>query len=622
MKNLTKKIISLSLLSLLGACSLEGDDGINGQVGSSGLNGTNGVNGQNGSDGINANNSVSLQVVGRFQAGGQEILGKSAAEIVTFHQSSQSAFAINGDLNQVEVISLAALPTGEVANPTSDTSLNSAPFTFADNVDVMVSGASENILLGDANSIAIFNDTLAIAVAADTATNAGAILFYQLDDSGNGSFIKAVKVGALPDMVTFNQDGSTVLVANEGEPNSDYTIDPEGSVSIISIDNGMIADEAMTVNLTTDMTFSSDLLSSTDFDSDEKRKALLLDAGLKLAGPAGTTLAQSLEPEYIAVSEDNKTAFVSFQENNALGIIDLESYQIEVKPFGFKDWSQFEMDYTNKDEIASFRTLPGVFGMYQPDTIASFNWHGANFIVTANEGDSRDYDGYTEEVRVKDIIDKDELNLELSDELQALYDQTGGSDGLGRLKVTTALGDVDADGVYETLYAYGARSFSIWDQQGTLVFDSGDDFEKISAAILGNNFNSAHTENKGDNRSDDKGGEPEALALGMVGDRNFAFIGLERSGDIFVYDITNPFNVTFNNHLNNRDFSIDFELDDDLDNPCDEAQGMDCTNALFAGDLGPESMYFVDADKSPNGNPLLLVGSEVSGTVTVYQIIE
>ena len=381
-------------------------------------------------------------------------------------------------------------------------------------------------------------------------------------------------------------------------------------------------DVASTINMTTDMTFSSDLLSAEDYDTDAERMALLQTEGVKFAGPVGNTVAKDLEPEYITVSADSSKAYVSLQENNAIGILDLEEMTIEVKGLGFKDWADYEMDYTNKDEIASFRTLPNVYGMYQPDAIASFDWNGATFILSANEGDARDYDGFSGEVRVKDIVDPDELNMTLSAELQAIYDETGGSDGLGRLKVTTALGDADANGEYEALYSYGARSFTIWDQHMNLVFDSGDDFGKISAAVLGNDFNSAHTENKGDNRSDDKGGEPEAIDVGVIGDRTYAFIAQERAGDLFVYDVTNPFGAEFVAHYNNRDFSVDFELDDDLDDPCDEAEGMDCTEVPNAGDLGPESIKFVAAQDSPNGNALLIIGNEVSGTVTVYQVTE
>ncbi|WP_416307154.1 choice-of-anchor I family protein [Neptunicella sp. SCSIO 80796] len=625
-----KQTLKLSLLSLavvagLSACSLDGDDGKDGQAGvpgEQGAPGTPGTDGQNGADGQDATRDLSLQVVGRFAAGGIEIYGKSAAEIVQFHKTSGSAFAINAAVNHIEVINLANLPTTEVANPITDTSLSSAAFTFPDTVTVKDSnGVDQQVALGVANSIAIYGDMLAIAVEAAVKTDMGAVLFYSLDAMGQGTFVKAVAAGALPDMLTFSPDGSKVLVANEGEPDTDYNVDPEGSISVISISDNTPADTAATINFTTDMTFSSDLLDDEDYDTDAKRMALLKQAGVKFAGPAGTSVAQELEPEYIAVTSDSKKAYVSLQESNAIGIIDLDDMTVEVKALGFKDWSKYELDFTNEDEVPFFRSVKGLYGMYQPDTIASYEWNGATFILSANEGDSRDWDAYSEEVRVEDIIDPDEMNMLLSAELQAAYDASGADDGLGRLKVTTALGDADNDGVYEGLYAYGGRSFSIWDQNVNMVYDSGDDFEKISAAILGNDFNSAHTENKGDNRSDDKGGEPEAITVGEIDGRNYAFVGLERSGDLFVYDVTSPFNVSFINHYNNRDFDTDFELDDDLTEPCDEAEGMDCTEVAESGDLGPESIKFVAAADSPNGNPLLIIGNEVSGTVTIYQVI-
>ncbi|MCW8866453.1 MAG: choice-of-anchor I family protein [Colwellia sp.] len=614
--SIKKSIIALSMISILSACQFDGDDGKQGEIGAQGQQGEQGIAGEN------AIQNVSVQVVGRFSAGGKEIAGKSAAEIVQFHQASNSAFAINSAVNQIEIIPLGSLPATEVANPITDTSLVSTAFTFPSEVEVLLANNTlETITLGDANSIDIFENILAIAVQAVDKTQDGAVLFYQLDNQGNGTFIKAVKVGSLPDMLTFTTDGKKVLIANEGEPNSDYSIDPEGSISIINLIDAIPADISDTINLSSDITFSSDLLDDEDFDSDAKRLSLLKTAGLKLAGPVNTTLAQSLEPEYISVSDDNKMAFVSFQENNAIGIINLEANTIEVKPLGFKSWQDYQIDFTNKDEVASFEYVENLYGMFQPDTITTYQWNGATFILSANEGDSRDYDGYSEEVRVKDIIDPDELNKALSPELQAFYDASGGKNGLGRLKVTTALGDADQDGIYEALYAYGARSFSIWDQQINLVFDSGDDFGKISSSVLGNNFNSTHTKNKGDNRSDDKGGEPEAIAVGTIGERTYGFIASERSGDLFVYDITNPFNVSFSAYYNNRDFTVDYELDDDLGNPCDSNEGMDCTHIESAGDLGPESIKFVASEKSPNGMPLLIIGNEVSGSVTVYQVI-
>ncbi len=620
MKTLKLSLLSVIISTALAGCTLDGDDGEQGAAGIQGEQGVQGEQGTAGSNGKDLPRELSLEVVGRFATG---IYGKSATEIVQFHQASKAIFAVNAADNQIEVISLASLPTTQVASPVSDESLSSTSFTFSSSVEIDDgTGSTITVALGAANSIAIYQNTLAIAVEAQVKQDNGAVLFYRLNELGEASFIKAVGAGALPDMVTFTPDGLKVLVANEGEPNSDYSNDPEGSISVITITDDIPADVAQTINLTTDMVFSDDTLDAEDYDSDEKRMAILAAQGVKFAGPAGNTVAKDLEPEYIAVSDDSNMAYVALQENNALGLINLDDMTIEVKALGYKDWGKYQLDFSNKDEVPSFQNVEGLFGMYQPDTIVSYTWNGATFIVSANEGDARDYDGYSEEVRVKDIIDVDELNQTLSTNLQSQYDASGGKDFLGRLKVTTALGDADTDGEFEQLYAYGARSFSIWDQNANLVFDSGDDFGKISAAVLGNNFNAAHTENKGDNRSDDKGGEPEAVDVGEINGRTYAFVAQERSGDLFVYDITNPFNSVFVSHYNNRDFDVDYELDDDLDNPCDEAEGMDCTNIAMAGDLGPESIKFISAESSPNGNALILIGNEVSGSVTVYQVTE
>lgn len=607
-------ILALTLTALLAGCSSDGDNGAQGEQG------TPGAAGQAGQPGKDALRELEIQVVGRFASG---IYGKSAAEIVQFHKSSASVFAINAASNQIEIIKLAGLPTAAVTTPVSDNSLSSAPMTFPAAVSVKASDNNDmELALGVANSIAIHGDWLAIAVENAVKTATGAVLFYQLDSNGAATFVKAVAVGALPDMLTFTPDGSKVLVANEGEPDSDYLADPEGSISLIGFENGQPADHADSINFNDDIRFSSKLIKADAYDTEAERRALLTAAGVKFASPDGTTVAQDLEPEYISVADDGKTAWVSLQENNAIGILDLKTNTIEIKALGLKDWRQYRLDFTNKDGVANLQYAPGVYGLYQPDTIASYRWNGASFIVTANEGDSRDWDAYSEDIRVADVIDPDEFNLQLSPELQALYDQSGGKDGLGRLKVTSALLDEDKDGVVERLYAYGGRSFSIWDAQMNQVFDSGDDFGRIGSAILGKYFNSAHTENKGDDRSDDKGGEPEAIDVGTIQGRTYAFIGQERSGDLFVYDITNPFQAAFVAHYNNRNFEVNFEMDDDLADPCDSAEGMDCTEVPNAGDLGPESIKFIAAEDSPSGAPLLIVGNEVSGSVTVYQVNE
>jgi hypothetical protein len=219
------------------------------------------------------------------------------------------------------------------------------------------------------------------------------------------------------------------------------------------------------------------------------------------------------------------------------------------------------------------------------------------FYATANEGDSRDYDFYSEEERVKDLT-LDEVAFNDADTLQS-------DENLGRLKTTTQLGDIDDDGEFEKIFAYGARSFSIWDEFGNLVYDSSDDFAKITARRIPVDFNSTNDENGSfDDRSDDKGTEPEGIEIGKVGSKTLAFIGLERVGGIMVYNITNPNKVKFLAYVNNRDFTVPVEISGE-------------TNPLV-GDLAPEGLQFISAADSPNGKPLLVVGNEVSGTTTIF----
>jgi len=236
-----------------------------------------------------------------------------------------------------------------------------------------------------------------------------------------------------------------------------------------------------------------------------------------------------------------------------------------------------------------------VKGIYLPDAIASYRVWGYDLIVTANEGDSRDYDGYSEEARVKDVT----LDPTAFPDAQILQLE----ENLGRLKITTAQGDTDNDGDFDELYCYGGRSFSIWSGWGHLLYDSGDEFEQITAVDYPNDFNSTNDENDSfDDRSDDKGSEPEALTLARIFNRTFAFIGLERMGGIMVYDITWPVKPSFVQYVNTRDFSGD------------PAQGT-------AGDLAPEGMVYIPWYKSPVwGMPLLVVSNEVSGTTSIYQI--
>jgi hypothetical protein len=491
-----------------------------------------------------------LTPLGTYQTG---TFDESAAEIPAYDATSQRLFVTNADTDSIDVI--------DVSNPLVPTLVTSLGFT------------------GSPNSVAIKNGVGVVALEdASDETLPGTVAFF---NPGTLSLGNVVSVGSLPDMLTFTPDGSKILVANEGQPNNDYTFDPEGSVSIIDV---------ATQNVTT-----------AGFGSFIGQEAALRDSGVRIFGP-GANAAQDLEPEYITVSPDGTTAYVSLQENNALAVLDLTSETItDVRSLGFKDHSlaQNSFDPSNRDSGINFVTAD-VLGMYQPDAIQSYEVSGSTFIVTANEGDARDYDGFSEEVRVDDLVldptaYPDAATLQLDE-------------NLGRLRTTTALGDTDGDGDVDQIYSYGGRSFSIFDDAGNLVFDSGNDFEQITSALFPDAFNSNNDDNDSfDARSDDKGPEPEGIALGEIDGSTYAFIGLERVGGVMVYDISDPTDPTFIDYVNNRDFTVDAEVGG-LSNP-------------LAGDLGPEGLLFIDGIDSPTGEPLLVVTNEVSGSTTLYSIV-
>lgn len=157
------------------------------------------------------------------------------------------------------------------------------------------------------------------------------------------------------------------------------------------------------------------------------------------------------------------------------------------------------------------------------------------------------------------------------------------------------------------------RNHRIWDTNGALVFGSASLIVRMTSALFGAKFNSNSTSNSGDSRSDDKGPEPEVLAVGQVGSRIYAFVGLERMGGFFIFDITNPTAPEFVEQVINRDLSASFAIDD-------SGAGAHSGSYASSGDLAPEGMKFVSAASSPTGKALLLIGNETSGTLSVYQI--
>jgi hypothetical protein len=505
-----------------------------------------------------------MQKIGGFSS-------TNGAEIPAFDPTSDRLFVVAG--NTVEILNF--------SNPASPTLIGTLTPGF--------SAPAGTALIP--NSVAVKNGVVAVAYAVrNTTTGAqqtGKVAFFTAD----GTFLNGVDVGALPDMLTFTPDGSKVLVANEGEPNSynqPTSVDPEGSVSIIDLSGGVASATVQTAGFTA---FNSQI-------------DALRAAGVRIFGP-NATVAQDLEPEYIAVSPDGLTAFVTLQENNAVAIVDIAAAIVtDILPLGTKDHNnpRNALDASDRDGAggtASINIRPQpVFGLYQPDAIASFSANGQTYYITANEGDAREYVGInaagTEEVRVgasSYVLDP------IAYPNAAVLKNNA---NLGRLTVTTATGDIDGDGDFDRIEVFGARSFSIWDSSVALVYDSGDDFEQITAAALPANFNANNDSNTLDNRSDNKGPEPEGVVTGVIHDRTYAFVGLERIGGIMVYDVTNPIQPTFVQYLNSRNFAV-----------APTAPG---------NDSGPEGLAFVSAADSPTGIPLLIAANEVSNTVAVYQI--
>jgi hypothetical protein len=610
-KRISYTAVALAISTSLSGCFLEGDNGVQGPAGEQGSVGTPGADGSMGADGQDASLGVHMELVGRILLNPSD--PKGAAEIVQFHAASKMIYAVNSAAEQptVEMIDASALSTEALSNPLTANNMTATA--------LVLPSTANNIALAGPTSVAVNGDWMAVAVPADAKANNGFVLFYNGLNTATPMFVKAVEVGNLPDMVTFNAAGNKVLTANEGEPSGDYGTDPEGSISVINFTDNIPADTAIAIT----------------FTAYNNKQAELVAMGMHFPNPSGrtingklitTTIAQDLEPEYITISGDK--AYVSLQENNGIAIVDLTDNSVSIKGLGFKDWSQYQLDGM-EDGTVSFGQYQDVYGLYMPDTIASFSWKGASFIVTANEGDAREY--FFDTLNAAGDQDEDlclaaggqdfdsgDGCLSFTEETQARrldfapgsnLDSIAGGDPrssdftanpLGRLNVTSTLGDSNNDGEYEAIYAYGARSFTIWDNNGLAVFDSGDDFGRITASIHGNAFNNENDENAGDGRSANKGPEPEALTVGKVGERTYAFIGLERMGGIFVYDITNPYDATFVDYVINRDLTEGGDL---------------------MGDNGPEGMVFVDAATSPTGMPLVIIGNEISGTVAVWQVV-
>ncbi|TFV95768.1 alkaline phosphatase [Algoriphagus kandeliae] len=458
-----------------------------------------------------------------------DIGGEAAAEITAHDPETQQLFVVNNSLSStVDII--------DFSDPQ-----NMLPTGF---IDITSYG-------GGVNSVAVKNGLLAIAVEAFTKTDNGSVLVFET--SNLETPLAIIPVGALPDMVTFSPNGRYIMTANEGEPNDDYSIDPEGSISIIDVEMGF------------DVT-------TLGFESFEGQKEALMAGGYRVFGP-NASLAQDTEPEYVAIDSKSETAWVTLQENNGIAKVDIKRKIItDIFPMGLKDHTKNgnEMDPSDRDGGVNLQNWP-IYAYYLPDAIVSYSLGSAEFYITANEGDTREYETYEEESRVKDL-DLDPDAFPNADFLQE-------DENLGRYTVTTASGDLDGDGDFDVLHGIGGRSFTIWNgNNGTKV----NDYKNLEKDLLATNPSLYD-----DGRSDNKGVEPEAVEIGIVNGRTYLFVGMERADAVAVYELRGIGGVTY-------------------------------VQILETGDA-PEGVLFIPSEESPNGKATLLVSSEGDGVIRVYQ---
>ncbi|CAM9235769.1 unnamed protein product, partial [Laminaria digitata] len=403
-------------------------------------------------------------------------------------------------------------------------------------------------------------------------------------------YVQILTTGYRPDMVIFTPDGRRILTANEGRA-LDYLKadnDPVGSVSIFKRQwSTKTYEEACEVGFE-------------KYDN-PYRTRMLTDRGMRVGGEDFTTFSMDMEPESIAVTENSETAYVTLQarcesetcphENNAVVKIDIEGCEVNCMfPLGYKEWGNgVKFDASDKDDEINLQDWPQVKGMYQPDSIKTFNTGGTRYFITANEGnerlfgDDKDSEYFSDEIRVQDLAV--ELGM---DATVWPYDETN----LGRLKVTTA---APFNGDMNELYTFGGRSISIFDgNSGDLVWDSGDLMENYIADHengFSEIFNSKGGKKSFDEYSDDKGPEPEGLAITEIDERIFVFVGLASTGGWMCWDVTNAEAPIFQSYANS-----------------------------YEEDVSPESGAIIPAEDSPSGKALLVGAYEASNTLAVFEI--
>ena len=531
----------------------------------------------------NGTAALNLTQIARYSAGQYNVDG-GVMEIVAYNQATEWAYAINGQSGKLAAIPLAGLTAGAHVEALTGTEID---------VKALVEAEDSTFQYGDMTSVAISPDstTLAAALQAQGSNDAGRVALFTCEEDGSLTLEALVETGAQPDMVTFAGDG-VVLTADEGEPREGYgenIADPKGSVTVVDVE----AQESTVV----------------DFSAFDSQRDQLAEDGIVLK--KGSAPSVDLEPEYIAVSGGK--AYVTLQENNAIAVLDIESQAFEgVYSAGFEDHSTTAIDLDKKDDAYDPQTYESLLGIRMPDGIAAFTVEGATYLVTANEGDAREWGDEDQGTFYLSEDERDFSEEGVTSPTGAITAENSGLEGKVVFFKTEDFDGLDP----EKDYVFGGRSFTVFQatENGLEeVFTSGDDFEALTAQYVPEYFNASNDNAVLDDRSGKKGPEAESVTVGTVDGKTYAFVALERTGGVMVYDVTDPEAITFVNYVNTRDFGTTVE-------GSEEYEDGELDKWVTGGDVAPEGLLFLDAASSPNGEPMLLAACEVSGTVAVYQL--
>ncbi len=503
--------------------------------------------------------------------------GEGSSEIATYHAGSKRIFATNGVKNSIDIFDIT-----DVANPKKVGAVSLAPYGN----DVTSVAAGQDVIVAAVHVTETFS-----ATGVPTTPNGKIVVF-----DPNGKVLSSSDIlGVQPDSVTFAPNGTTALVAIEAQPvcakdnpataekeNTDYAkaSDPVGGVSIVDLTNP-----------------AAPVVRFAGFDK-------FTVAQMKAKGIAVSSVVNNVskdfEPEFVSAA-DMKYAYVTIQEANAIGKLNIESATFVAVTRAFESkLSTVARDTSDRDSGAGPRNYANVVGASQPDAIAAFKMGAARYFVTANEGDAREYSCLDDDLRA--------ASLKVDPWRFPNWSTLSASAALGRAKVNPTIGDSNGDGDIDTIHLRGSNSMTMY-RNGVVIWDSGELLDQIQTKAFGvANINGSHSLSSdkstmnyvGQDRSDDKGAEPEGVAIGMVGDRRVAILGLERMTALAIFDITDPGNPVFQEWLQ-----------------------MLPTKATPAKDVkhwSPEGIVFVPADKSPSGKALIITSYELSGSLSIHQI--